>query len=41
MTIMDWNTIKGLVPVSGVQPDFVNCLDAFPVLKRAKETPQE
>nr|WP_189315231.1 AAA family ATPase [Pectobacterium peruviense] len=38
---MDWNTIRGLVPASGAQPDFANCLDAFPVLKRAEETPQE
>ncbi|MBN3185068.1 AAA family ATPase [Pectobacterium brasiliense] len=38
---MDWNTIRGLVPASGAQPDFVDCLDAFPVLQCAKETPQE
>lgn len=38
---MDWNTIRGLVPASGAQPDFAACLDAFPVLQRAKETPQE
>ncbi len=38
---MEWNTIRGLVPVSGVQPDLADCLDAFPVLQRAKETPQE
>nr|WP_174442284.1 AAA family ATPase [Pectobacterium brasiliense] len=38
---MDWNIIRGLVPASGAQPDFVDCLDAFPVLQRAKETPQE
>ncbi|GKX44306.1 hypothetical protein SOASR015_33400 [Pectobacterium carotovorum subsp. carotovorum] len=41
MIIMDWNTIRELVPASGVQPDFADCLDAFPVLQRAKETPQE
>ncbi|KGA24072.1 metal-dependent phosphohydrolase [Pectobacterium brasiliense] len=41
MIIMDWNTIRGLVPASGAQPDFVDCLDAFPVLQCAKETPQE
>ncbi|KHT43562.1 AAA family ATPase [Pectobacterium brasiliense] len=41
MIIMDWNIIRGLVPASGAQPDFVDCLDAFPVLQRAKETPQE
>nr|WP_245394197.1 hypothetical protein [Pectobacterium parvum] len=38
---MDWNTIRGLVPASGAQPDFADCLDAFPVLQRAKETSQE
>lgn len=38
---MEWNTIRGLVPASGAQPDFADCLDAFPVLQRAKETPQE
>lgn len=38
---MDWNIIRGLVPASGAQPDFADCLDAFPVLQRAKETPQE
>ncbi|WP_205554723.1 AAA family ATPase [Pectobacterium brasiliense] len=41
MIIMDWNTIRGLVPTSGAQPDFADCLDAFPVLQRAKETQQE
>ncbi|QQK72121.1 AAA family ATPase [Pectobacterium versatile] len=41
MIIMDWNTIRGLVPASGAQPDFADCLDAFPELQRAKETPQE
>ncbi|KHS91433.1 metal-dependent phosphohydrolase [Pectobacterium brasiliense] len=41
MIIMDWNIIRGLVPASGAQPDFADCLDAFPVLQHAKETPQE
>jgi predicted kinase len=31
-----WNQIEALTPLPGGQPDFQACLDAFPVLERAK-----
>lgn len=39
-TIMDWNDIKGLVPAAGKEPDFQACLEVFPQLRLAAETPQ-
>ncbi|KAA9001361.1 AAA family ATPase [Affinibrenneria salicis] len=38
---MDWNDIKALIPEAGAAPDFALWLDAFPLLERAKHTPQE
>ena len=37
---MNWNDIRKLVPVNGAAPDFNACLEAFPALEFAKETPQ-
>jgi predicted kinase len=39
--IMNWMNIKGLVPAPGHSPDYQACLEAFPVLERAKQTPQD
>ncbi|PAJ90852.1 metal-dependent phosphohydrolase [Burkholderia ubonensis] len=37
---MNWNDIRQLVPLNGKAPDFEACLDAFPALEFAKDTPQ-
>jgi predicted kinase len=37
---MKWNDIRKLVPVNGAAPDFDTCLEAFPALEFAKQTPQ-
>lgn len=37
---MNWDDIRQLVPLNGKTPDFEACLDAFPALEFAKDTPQ-
>lgn len=37
---MTWAELQRLVPEAGQSPDFAACLAAFPVLERAKTTPQ-
>ncbi|UKD09951.1 MULTISPECIES: AAA family ATPase [Burkholderia] len=37
---MNWNDIRQLVPLNGKAPDFEACLEAFPALEFAKDTPQ-
>ena len=38
---MNMKTLAALVPLPGAQADYAACLLAFPVLERAKTTPQE
>lgn len=38
---MNHKQLQGLVPAPGAQPDYAACLAAFPVLERAKSTPQD
>jgi predicted kinase len=35
-----WKQIEALAPLTGQEPDFKACLEAFPVLENAKTTPQ-
>lgn len=37
---MTWSALKSLVPLPGQQPDFQHCLEAFPILEKAKATLQ-
>lgn len=37
---MNWMDIQGLVPGPGLSPDYAACLQAFPQLRRAIDTPQ-
>ncbi len=37
---MNWNDIQALVPQAGQAIDFTRCLEAFPALELAKQTPQ-
>lgn len=37
---MNWNDIQGLVPGPGKSPDYHECLEVFPQLRLAIETPQ-
>jgi predicted kinase len=39
--IMNMLELQGLIPAPGRQPDYAACLGAFPVLERAKATPQD
>ncbi|WAC74807.1 AAA family ATPase [Roseateles sp. SL47] len=36
-----WKQLQALVPAAGQSPDYLACLDAFPVLKLAQTTPQD
>jgi len=38
---MNMKNLRQLVPAPGSQPDYAACLAAFPVLERAKTTPQD
>lgn len=38
---MNMKQLQKLVPAPGAQPDYAACLAAFPVLERAKTTPQD
>jgi len=37
----NWKQLQGLVPAVGKEPDFADCLAAFPQLELAKTTPQD
>lgn len=37
---MNWKEMQGLVPEAGRSPDFERCLEAFPQLRLAMDTPQ-
>lgn len=37
---MNWQAIQSLVPANGAAPDFEACLEAFPQLRQAIDTPQ-
>ncbi|RYF63485.1 MAG: HDIG domain-containing protein, partial [Comamonadaceae bacterium] len=38
---MQWKDMQGLVPAAGQDPDFAQCLEAFPQLRLAATTPQD